>query len=62
VAGARRRAGAASHAGGYDYTKRYPWITNATCKVRQKKFLIDGDDVNGVSDFNALHSRRRQIY
>ena len=43
--------------GGYDWTKRYPWITEATRKVRQRRFVIDGEAVIlGVSDFNALHS------
>jgi bifunctional non-homologous end joining protein LigD len=42
--------------GGYDWTKRYPWIV----KAAQKRFVIDGEavilGVDGVSDFNALHS------
>jgi ATP-dependent DNA ligase len=46
--------------GGYDWTKRYPWITEAARKVRQKRFVLDGEavilGVDGVSDFNALHS------
>jgi ATP-dependent DNA ligase len=46
--------------GGYDWTKRYPWITETTRKVRQRRFVIDGEavilGVDGVSDFNALHS------
>jgi ATP-dependent DNA ligase len=46
--------------GGYNWTKRYPWITEAARKVRQKKFVLDGEavilGVDGVSDFNALHS------
>jgi ATP-dependent DNA ligase len=46
--------------GGYDWTKRYPWIVGAARKVRQKKFVLDGEavilGVDGVSDFNALHS------
>jgi hypothetical protein len=39
---------------------RYPWITEAARKVRQKRFVLDGEavilGVNGISDFNALHS------
>ena len=46
--------------GGYDWTKRYPWIVEAALKNRQKHFVIDGEavilGVDGVSDFNALHS------
>jgi bifunctional non-homologous end joining protein LigD len=46
--------------GGYDWTKRYPWITEAARKVRQQRFVLDGEavilGVDGVSDFNALHS------
>jgi bifunctional non-homologous end joining protein LigD len=48
--------------GGYNWTKRYPWITEAARKVRQKRFVIDGEavilGVDGVSDFDALHSGR----
>jgi bifunctional non-homologous end joining protein LigD len=50
--------------GGYDWTKRYPWITEAARKVRQKRFVIDGEavilGVDGVSDFDALHSSRHK--
>jgi bifunctional non-homologous end joining protein LigD len=46
--------------GGYDWTKRYPWIVEAALKNRQKRFVIDGEavilGVDGISDFNALHS------
>jgi bifunctional non-homologous end joining protein LigD len=45
---------------GYDSTKRYPWIAEAALKNRVKQFVIDGEavilGVDGVSDFNALHS------
>jgi bifunctional non-homologous end joining protein LigD len=47
---------------GYDWTKRYPWIVESALKNRQKHFVIDGEavvlGVDGVADFNALHSRR----
>jgi bifunctional non-homologous end joining protein LigD len=47
---------------GYDWTKRYPWIVESALKNRQKHFVIDGEavilGVDGVSDFNALHSGR----
>ena len=46
--------------GGYDWTKRYPWIVQAALKNRQKHFVIDGEavilGVDGYSDWNALHS------
>jgi bifunctional non-homologous end joining protein LigD len=46
--------------GGYDWTKRYPWIVEAALKNRHKQFVIDGEavilGVDGYSDFNALHS------
>jgi bifunctional non-homologous end joining protein LigD len=46
--------------GGYDWSKRYPWIVEAALKNRQKQFVIDGEavilGVDGYSDFNALHS------
>ena len=47
--------------GGYNWTDRYPWIVEAARKVRQRRFVLDGEavvlGVDGVSDFNALHSR-----
>jgi ATP-dependent DNA ligase len=46
--------------GGCDWTKRYPRIVEAALKNRQKRFVIDGEavilGVDGISDFNALHS------
>jgi bifunctional non-homologous end joining protein LigD len=46
--------------GGYDWSKRYPWIVEAALKNRLKQFVIDGEavilGVDGYSDFNALHS------
>jgi len=46
---------------GHDWTERYPWIVEAALKNRQKHFVIDGEavllGVDGVSDFNGLHSR-----
>jgi bifunctional non-homologous end joining protein LigD len=48
--------------GGYDWTKRFPWIVEAALKNRQKQFVIDGEavvlGVDGYSDFDALHSGR----
>ena len=47
---------------GYDWTNRYPWIAEAALKNRTKQFVIDGDavvlGVDGIPDFNALHSRK----
>ena len=46
--------------GGYNWTDRYPWIVEAALRNRQKRFVIDGEavilGVDGISDFNALHS------
>jgi bifunctional non-homologous end joining protein LigD len=46
--------------GGYDWSRRFPWIVEAALKNRQKHFVIDGEavilGVDGYSDFNALHS------
>ena len=48
--------------GGYNWADRYPWIVEAALKNRAKRFVIDGEavvlGVDGVSDFNALHSRK----
>lgn len=48
--------------GGYIWTDRYPWIVEAARKVRQKRFVLDGEavvlGVDGVPSFNALHSRK----
>ena len=47
---------------GHDWTRRFPWIVEAALKNREQQFVIDGEavvlGVDGVSDFNALHSRR----
>ncbi|MCS3994656.1 ATP-dependent DNA ligase [Bradyrhizobium japonicum] len=47
---------------GHNRTDRFPWIVEAALKNREQQFVIDGEavvfGVNGVSDFNALHSRR----
>jgi bifunctional non-homologous end joining protein LigD len=46
--------------GGYDWTNRFPWIVESALKNRTKQFVIDGEAVilglDGISDFNALHS------
>jgi len=48
--------------GGYNWADRYPWIVEAALKNRHWQFVIDGEavvlGVDGVADFNALHSRR----
>jgi ATP-dependent DNA ligase len=45
--------------GGYNWTNRYPWIVEAARKIRQNRFVLDGEavilGVDGVSDFDALH-------
>jgi bifunctional non-homologous end joining protein LigD len=46
--------------GGYDWTKRFPWIAESALKNRIKQFVLDGEavilGVDAVSDFNALCS------
>jgi bifunctional non-homologous end joining protein LigD len=46
--------------GGYDWIRRFPWITEAALRNRTKQFVIDGEAVvlclDGMPDFNALHS------
>jgi ATP-dependent DNA ligase len=48
--------------GAHNWTDRYPWIVEAARKVRQRQYVLDGEavvlGVDGVSDFNALHSRK----
>ncbi|MBR0724134.1 RNA ligase family protein [Bradyrhizobium manausense] len=47
---------------GHNWTSRFPWIVQAALKNREQHFVIDGEavvlGVDGVSDFNALHSRK----
>src|SRR6201996_1057392 len=51
--------------GGYNWTKRYPWVVEAALKNRVKQFVIDGEavvlGVDGISDFNALHAGRNNV-
>jgi bifunctional non-homologous end joining protein LigD len=46
---------------GHDWTDRYPLIVMAALKNRVTSFVIDGEavllGVDGVSDFDGLHSR-----
>ncbi|WP_456739286.1 MULTISPECIES: ATP-dependent DNA ligase [unclassified Bradyrhizobium] len=48
--------------GGHNWTSRFPWIAESALKNREQQFMIDGEavvlGVDGVSDFDALHSRR----
>jgi bifunctional non-homologous end joining protein LigD len=47
---------------GHDWSGRYPWIVESALKNRIKQFVIGGEavvlGVDGVPDFNALHSRK----
>ena len=47
---------------GHDWSGRYPLITEAALRIKATSFVIDGEavllGVDGVSDFNGLHSRR----
>jgi ATP-dependent DNA ligase len=50
--------------GGYDWSKRYPWIVESALKNRYKQFVIDGEavlfGVDGISDCNALAAASRE--
>ena len=47
---------------GHDWSDRFPLITEAALRNRNSSFVLDGEavllGVDGVSDFNGLHSRR----
>jgi bifunctional non-homologous end joining protein LigD len=47
---------------GYDWSDRYPMIVEAALRNRCTSFVVDGEavllGVDGISDFNGLHSRR----
>jgi bifunctional non-homologous end joining protein LigD len=47
---------------GHDWASRYPLIVEAALKNRTRSFVIDGEavllGVDGISDFNGLHSRQ----
>jgi bifunctional non-homologous end joining protein LigD len=49
--------------GGYDWTRRFPWIAETALRNRRKQFVLDGEavvlGVDGVADFNALHSGKQ---
>jgi bifunctional non-homologous end joining protein LigD len=48
--------------GGHDWVQHFPLIVAAALKLRQKQFVLDGEvvvlDKDGVSDFDALASRK----
>ena len=48
--------------GGHDWSRRFPWIVETARKIRNSRFILDGEavvlGVDGISDFNALHSRK----
>jgi bifunctional non-homologous end joining protein LigD len=47
---------------GYDWSDRYPLIVEAALRNRISSFVIDGEavllGVDGISDFDGLHSRK----
>lgn len=47
---------------GLDWAWRFPWIAETALKIKQSQFIIDGEicvlDVEGISDFDALHSNK----
>ncbi|WP_249133709.1 hypothetical protein [Bradyrhizobium sp. AUGA SZCCT0182] len=46
---------------GFDWSDRYPLITEAALRIPNTSFVIDGEavllGVDGISDFDGLHSR-----
>jgi ATP-dependent DNA ligase len=47
---------------GYDWSDRYPLIVEAALRIRTSSFVLDGEavllGVDGISDFDGMHSRR----
>src|SRR5881227_140595 len=47
---------------GHDWSDRYPLIVEAALRNRNASFVVDGEavllGVDGISDFNGLHSRK----
>ena len=47
---------------GYDWSGRFPLITEAALRIKVDRFVVDGEavllGVDGVSDFEGLHSRK----
>ena len=47
---------------GHDWTDNYPLIVQAAMRIRSTSFVLDGEavllGVDGISDFDGLHSRR----
>jgi len=54
----------ASSGAGYDWADRFPAIVDAASRLKAQSFLIEGEAVvfrdDGLSDFDALRSRRRR--
>jgi bifunctional non-homologous end joining protein LigD len=50
---------------GNDWSGRYPRIVEAALKNKHGQFVIDGEavvlGVDGIADFNALHSRKHNL-
>jgi len=50
---------------GHDWTERYSSIVEATLRNRNSSFVINGEavllGVDGISDFNGLHSRKLRL-
>ncbi|MBR1156095.1 hypothetical protein [Bradyrhizobium sp. JYMT SZCCT0428] len=47
---------------GYDWSDRYPSISESALRIRSTSFVLDGEavllGVDGISDFDGLHSRK----
>jgi bifunctional non-homologous end joining protein LigD len=49
----------ADRRGGYNWTDLYPWIVEAARKVRQRRFVLDGDAV--ILGVDAISVRKFNI-
>jgi ATP-dependent DNA ligase len=45
--------------GGHDWSKRYPWITEAARKIKQEQFVLDGEAVILGVESEAAITRAR---
>jgi bifunctional non-homologous end joining protein LigD len=49
--------------GGYDWTKRFPWIAEAALRNRRKQFAVDGEavilGVDGIAAAECHHTGSR---
>ncbi len=57
-----QRVRACGYSPGYDWSDCYPLLVEAALRNKASSFVIDGEavllGVDGISDFDGLHSRR----